>query len=682
MEDALGVGGLERVGDLPARSQDLVHRERRAHDALLEGLARDELEDEEADGVELLEAVDRRDVRVVQGREDVRLAREAREAVRVLREGVREDLDRDVALQARVARAPHLAHPSRSEPRKDLERSEAGTRFERHGAATIIYNPASYARFSRTFTSSALLVLAAAGRAAAADPPGAAFFDAWPAARVYTGDPFALKSAALRAEIARLLERHPGLFRVAEEGVSAEGRAIPLLVLGDGPEDRPPLVADARRRADGDRRAPRRPEHLGETRETPATKALLSKLTLAVIPMLNPDGAERTRRTNAQGIDINRDALRLQTPEGRFLKAVRDRLKPAVGYNLHNQGPNTLSGPSGRAGGDRAPRRSVRRGVHGERGPAHDEAARRPRPRPPAAVGAGARLALRHGVHGAGLRRLDDALGHADAPHRVGRLRGCGRRRGRGARAAQLRRAPRHAVRARGRFGRGRGRGGVRRDPAERARPALRRRRPPRPRDRGRRPAAVPRGRRLERPASAARASPGPPSAAGGAERVLDLGDLETYKGKTEIDATNLVLAVAPKGGAEGWAKALEGLKAKGLATPDGTLTLPLAALSQEAKAWLDGAPALAPGYGGDFLAPRARRETGRFRVERRLVRREPLGPRRSSSHAHARTTSSTYSGRRIPARTTSTPGVASERAERALRERARGRGARPRTRT
>ena len=99
---------------------------------------------------------------------------------------------------------------------------------------------------------------------------------------------------------------------------------------------------------------------------------------------------------------------------------------------------------------------------------------------------------------------------------------------------------------------------------------------------------------------------------------VLDLGDLETYKGKTEIDATNLVLAVAPKGGAEGWAKALEGLKAKGLATPDGTLTLPLAALSQEAKAWLDGAPALAPGYGGDFLllAPAG---DGRFRVERRL---------------------------------------------------------------
>ena len=89
-------------------------------------------------------------------------------------------------------------------------------------------------------------------------------------------------------------------------------------------------------------------EHLGRTRKTPDTERLLSRLTLAIIPMLNPDGAARTRRTNAQGIDVNRDALRLQTPEGRFLKSVRDRLKPSVGYNLHNHSPNVTAGKHGR----------------------------------------------------------------------------------------------------------------------------------------------------------------------------------------------------------------------------------------------------------------------------------------------------------------------------------------------
>jgi hypothetical protein len=60
--------------------------------------------------------------------------------------------------------------------------------------------------------------------------------------------------------------------------------------------------------------------------------------------MLNPDGAERFQRRNAQSIDINRDALRLQTPEGRALKSLRDRLNPRVGFNLHNQGWRTSVG--------------------------------------------------------------------------------------------------------------------------------------------------------------------------------------------------------------------------------------------------------------------------------------------------------------------------------------------------
>jgi hypothetical protein len=63
-----------------------------------------------------------------------------------------------------------------------------------------------------------------------------------------------------------------------------------------------------------------------------------------MLPMLNPDGAERFTRRNAQGLDVNRDALRLQSPEGRILKALRDRVNPAVGFNLHNQSWRTSVG--------------------------------------------------------------------------------------------------------------------------------------------------------------------------------------------------------------------------------------------------------------------------------------------------------------------------------------------------
>jgi hypothetical protein len=85
-------------------------------------------------------------------------------------------------------------------------------------------------------------------------------------------------------------------------------------------------------------------DFLRRRRDDPPVQRILSSLTLHAVPMLNPDGAERFQRRNAQGIDINRDALRLQTPEGRILKALRDRLQPRIGFNLHNQSWRTSVG--------------------------------------------------------------------------------------------------------------------------------------------------------------------------------------------------------------------------------------------------------------------------------------------------------------------------------------------------
>jgi len=65
-------------------------------------------------------------------------------------------------------------------------------------------------------------------------------------------------------------------------------------------------------------------------------RAILDRCTLHFVPMLNPDGAEAWKRQTALGIDMNRDALRLQTPEGRLLKSLQQSLKPLVGFNLHD----------------------------------------------------------------------------------------------------------------------------------------------------------------------------------------------------------------------------------------------------------------------------------------------------------------------------------------------------------
>jgi hypothetical protein len=70
-------------------------------------------------------------------------------------------------------------------------------------------------------------------------------------------------------------------------------------------------------------------------------------LTVVMIPMLNPDGAERFQRENAVGIDVNRDARRLSTAEAQALKSLHDRLKPDFGFNLHDQNARTRVGRTG-----------------------------------------------------------------------------------------------------------------------------------------------------------------------------------------------------------------------------------------------------------------------------------------------------------------------------------------------
>ena len=87
---------------------------------------------------------------------------------------------------------------------------------------------------------------------------------------------------------------------------------------------------------------------LGEHPRHPLVQRLQRETTLHFLPVMNPDGAARFQRRNAQGIDVNRDARALATPEGRALHDLRERLKPDFGFNLHDQDVGTRAGDSGR----------------------------------------------------------------------------------------------------------------------------------------------------------------------------------------------------------------------------------------------------------------------------------------------------------------------------------------------
>lgn len=63
---------------------------------------------------------------------------------------------------------------------------------------------------------------------------------------------------------------------------------------------------------------------------------LLNHYSIVVVPMLNPDGAERFTRYNALGSDLNREGLRTISPETNVLKSLLAR-NAAFAFNLHDQ---------------------------------------------------------------------------------------------------------------------------------------------------------------------------------------------------------------------------------------------------------------------------------------------------------------------------------------------------------
>ena len=66
-------------------------------------------------------------------------------------------------------------------------------------------------------------------------------------------------------------------------------------------------------------------------------ETILTNCTIIFIPLLNPDGAIKFTRENANNIDLNRDAVKKEAKESRLLRDVLDSFNPQFCFNLHDQ---------------------------------------------------------------------------------------------------------------------------------------------------------------------------------------------------------------------------------------------------------------------------------------------------------------------------------------------------------
>ena len=137
-------------------------------------------------------------------------------------------------------------------------------------------------------------------------------------------------------QVAGPLLGQPGI-SVEELGRSVEGRPLRHVSWGEGPTR---VLLWSQMHGDESTASMALADLLhfiGAQPSHPLVERLRRSTTLYLLPIVNPDGAAHFRRHNAQGIDINRDARALASPEARALHGLRERLRPHYGFNLHDQ---------------------------------------------------------------------------------------------------------------------------------------------------------------------------------------------------------------------------------------------------------------------------------------------------------------------------------------------------------
>jgi hypothetical protein len=155
------------------------------------------------------------------------------------------------------------------------------------------------------------------------------------------------------------LQKRSPLVRVETFGHSVEGRALPLVILADPPISDPrdarasgkPLIFVFANIHAGEVEGKEAMQHMARRIVLGDMRSLLDKLIILIAPIYNADGNEKINvmnrtaqngplggvgvRENSKGLDLNRDYMKLESPEAQSLVRLFNRWDPHLTVDLH-----------------------------------------------------------------------------------------------------------------------------------------------------------------------------------------------------------------------------------------------------------------------------------------------------------------------------------------------------------
>jgi len=155
------------------------------------------------------------------------------------------------------------------------------------------------------------------------------------------------------------LQKRSPLVRIETFGHSVEGRALPLVILSDPPISEPrdaralgkPVVFVFANIHAGEVEGKEAVQHLARRIVLGDMRRLLDKLIILIAPIYNADGNEKINvmnrtaqngplggvgvRENSKGLDLNRDYMKLESPEAQSMVRLFNRWDPHLTVDLH-----------------------------------------------------------------------------------------------------------------------------------------------------------------------------------------------------------------------------------------------------------------------------------------------------------------------------------------------------------